>query len=282
MRMCLVSLSLREKEMEHAVLITGAAGGLGRALVAMALTLPGQPKVVAVDVREEVVGLFSGQGRVLPLVADATSEEALLAARDELHRRRWQVRYLINNAGVYFFHPVTEMTADLLERMMGVNTRAAVLTVSVFLDDLIARRGRVVQVSTCGVRLPTLFQAYPATKIAMEAFSISMRQELALVGVTLSLVRAGAIDTPLVQEMTRLPVPPEESRYAGYYRRFLEQATRRVGRMIPPERMAAVIRRALTDRRPRRLYTVNRNPTIRWLSLLPQTWLDKLMQRMVR
>jgi NAD(P)-dependent dehydrogenase (short-subunit alcohol dehydrogenase family) len=165
---------------------------------------------------------------------------------------------------------------------MRVNAYAPVLTVSVFLDGLIAAGGRVVQISTCGVRFPTLFQAYPASKIAMEAFSTSMRQELGLAGVTLSLVRAGAIDTPLMREMKTLPVPAEESRYREYYLRFLERVQKDVGKVIEPEAMAAVVRRALTDRRPRRLYVVNRNRTIRLLSKLPQSLLDKMVRKMVR
>lgn len=266
---------------KSAVLITGAAGGLGQALVRMALTLPAIDRVVATDLREEVTTLFPEE-RVLAMVMDAASESSLRRVRENLQKEGVQVKYLINNAGIFFFHPVSEMTETLLDRIVRVNTYAPVLTVSVFLDDLIATGGRVVQISTCGVRFPTLFQAYPASKIAMEAFSTSMRQELGLAGVTLSLVRAGAIDTPLMREMKTLPVPAEESRYREYYLRFLERVQKDVGKVIEPEAMAAVVRRALTDRRPRRLYVVNRNRTIRLLSKLPQSLLDKMVRKMVR
>ena len=264
-----------------ALLITGAAGGVGQALVQMALTLPGVDVVVATDIREEVTALFPDE-RVLSFVMDAAGEVSLQAVRARLHGEGVQVKYLINNAGIFFFHPVSEMTGTLLDRIVRVNTLAPVLTVSVFLDDLLATGGRVVQISTCGVRFPTLFQAYPATKIAMEAFSTSMRQELGLVGVELSLVRAGAINTALMREMKQLPVPAEESRYAVYYKKFLDRVEKDVGRIIAPEKMAAVVRRALTDRKPRRLYVVNRNRTIRLLSRLPQALLDKMVRKMVK
>jgi len=264
-----------------ALLITGAAGGVGQALVQMALTLPGVDVVVATDIREEVTALFPDE-RVLSFVMDAAGEVSLLSVRARLHGEGVQVKYLINNAGIFIFHPVSEMTGTLLDRIVRVNTLAPVLTVSVFLDDLLATGGRVVQISTCGVRFPTLFQAYPATKIAMEAFSTSMRQELGLVGVELSLVRAGAIDTALMREMKQLPVPAEESRYAVYYKKFLDRVEKDVGRIIAPEKMAAVVRRALTDRKPRRLYVVNRNRTIRLLSRLPQALLDKMVRKMVK
>jgi len=77
-------------------------------------------------------------------------------------------------------------------------------------------------------------------------------------------------------------VPAEESRYAVYYKKFLDRVEKDVGRIIAPEKMAAVVRRALTDRKPRRLYVVNRNRTIRLLSRLPQALLDKMVRKMVK
>ena len=266
---------------KYAILITGAAGGLGQALVEMALTLPQTDRVVATDIDRQVLTLYGGREGVTPLLMDVTSEASIRQVRQQLQEENTVVRYLVNNAGVFFFHPVSEMTEELLDRIMRVNAYGPVLTVSVFLDDLLATRGRVVQISSCGVHLPTLFQAYPASKIAMEALSTSMRQELGLQGVALSFVRAGAIDTPLIGEMQRLPVPAEKSRYAKYYQKFLERVQQDVGRTITPSAMAAVVRRALTDRRPRRLYVTNRNRTIRLLSRLPRTWLDKMVRKMV-
>ncbi len=270
-----------EKQEHTAVLITGAAGGVGHALVSMALTLPDIERVVAADISERITALYGDDEKVVPVVTDVSGEGALRQMRERLRHEGIRVKYLVNNAGIFFFHPVSELTQELFDRIVGVNTRAAVLTVSIFLDDLVALQGRVVQVSTCGVRFPTLFQPYPASKVAMEAFSISMRQELALLGVSLSLVRAGAIDTPLMREMGDLPMPHERSRYKEWYGRFLAMTGERVGRVVPPEAMARTVRKALTARRPQRLYVINRNPTIRWLSWLPQTWLDTLLERWV-
>ncbi len=267
--------------MKNAVLITGAAGGLGQALVQMALTLPATERVVATDIREEVTTRFPDEEKVLALPMDVTSGASIRSVKERLRAEGLRVRYLINNAGVFFFHPVSEMTEELLDRIMRVNAYGPVFTVSNFLDDLIATHGRVVQVSSVGVHFPTLFQAYPASKIALEALSTSMRQELGLAGVELSLVRAGAIETELIKEMNKLPVPAEQSRYAAFYKRFLNRVQKDVGRVIAPETMAAVVRRALTDRRPRRVYTVNRNRTIRLLSRLPQSLLDRMVRKMV-
>ncbi len=264
-----------------AVLITGAAGGLGQALVCMALTLPGVDRVVATDIREGVTSLFQDEERVLALPMDVGSETSIREVKERLGREGLAVRYLINNAGIFFFHPVSEMTEALLDRILRVNVYGPVLTVSVFLEDLMATHGRVVQISSVGVHFPTLFQAYPASKIALEALSTSMRQELALAGVELSLVRSGAIDTALVREMKKLPVPAEKSRYAEYYKKFLARVQKDVGRVVSPAAVATVVRRALTGKRPRRVYVINRNRTIRLLSILPQNLLDNMILRML-
>ncbi len=180
------------------------------------------------------------------------------------------------------FHPVSEMTEKLLDRIMKVNTYAPILTVSVFLDDLVKTKGRVVQISTCGVKFPTMFQSYLASKIAMEALSISMRQELELVGVKMIFIRSGAINTRLLTEIKSLTVPAERSIYEKFYKTYLNRVQKSVGKVIEPIDAAKVVKRAFTTSKPNYIYTLNRNTTIRILSVLPQKIQDLLVKQMVK
>ncbi len=266
---------------KNTILITGAAGGLGKALVNMAVALPDIDKVIATDISSSIGELYSNLPDVMGLVMDATSEDSIKDVRAILHKENLRVKYIINNAGIFMFHPVSEMTEELLTRVMKINSFAPVLTVSVFLDDLIKSKGRVVQISSCVVKFPTMFQMYPASKIAMEALSISMRQELELVGVKMIFIRSGAINTGLISEMKKLPVPVEESSYKSFYKKYLSNAQKSVGKVIEPEEAAKVVRRAFTDSKPKNIYTMNRNTTIRILSILPQKIQDMLLKQMV-
>jgi short-subunit dehydrogenase len=267
---------------KNTILITGAAGGFGKALVDMAVALPDIDKVIATDISSNIGELYNYLPDVMGLVMDATSEDSIKDVRAILHKENLRVKYIINNAGVFMFHPVSEMTEELLTRIMKINSFAPVLTVSVFLDDLIKSKGMVVQISSCGVKFPTMFQSYPASKIAMEALSVSMRQELELVGVKMIFIRSGAINTGLISEMKKLPVPAEESSYESFYKRYLNNVQKSVGKVIEPEEVAKVVGRAFTDSKPKNIYTLNRNTTIRILSLFPQKIQDMLLKQMVK
>ncbi len=268
---------------ETAILITGASGGLGKAMVQMSLSLPDIDRIIATDINKNITEAFNDYGeRVIPFVMDATSDESIAKVHSELRKRRINVKYIINNAGIFMFHPVSEMTQELLDKSLKVNAFAPILTVSNFLGDLSETKGRVVQISSCAVKFPTMFQSYPASKIAMEALSVSMRQELSLIGVKMIFVRSGAINTGLIKEMQTLAVAAEKSRYYKFYRKFLERTSKDVGKIREPENVAALVLKALTAKKPKNIYTINSNRTIRIFSLFPQKIQDHLIRQMVK
>jgi short-subunit dehydrogenase len=264
-----------------AILITGAAGGLGRAFVEMSKTLPGLDFIIATDIREEITELFDSEKKVLGFRMDAGSEESIKNVKNQLGGQGISVKYIINNAGIFMFQPVSEITGELLDKILKVNTYAPVLTVSVFLDDLIKTGGRVIQISSHGVNFPTLFQPYPASKIALEALSVSMRQELGLVGVDLVLIRSGAINTPLLNDVNIPDTVIEKSRYAKYLKKFIGIAQKDIGKTVEAEAVANIVRRALTAGKPRRIYKINPNRTITLMSSFPQWLIDILIRRSV-
>jgi NAD(P)-dependent dehydrogenase (short-subunit alcohol dehydrogenase family) len=265
-----------------AILITGAAGGLGRAFVEMSKTLPGLDFIIATDIREEVTEMFDSEKKVLGFRMDAGSEESIKNVKNQLGGQGISVKYIINNAGIFMFQPVSEITEELLDKILKVNTYGPVLTVSVFLDDLIKTGGRVIQISSHGINFPTLFQPYPASKIALEALSVSMRQELGLVGVDLVLIRSGAINTPLLNDVNIPDTVIEKSRYAKYLKKFIGIAQKDVGKTVEAEAVANIVRRALTAGKPRRIYKINPNRTITLMSSFPQWLIDILIRRSVK
>jgi len=267
----------------NAILITGAAGGLGQALIRMAATLPGIDWIIATDIREVTTDPYAHfHGKVLSFVMDVTSENSIRNVKRELEKKGIVVKYLINNAGIFIFHPVTEMSEENINKIFRVNALSAVLTVNNFLNDIVETKGRVVQISSCSVKLPTMFQSYPASKIALEALSVSMRQELSLLGVKLILLRSGAINTDLIKNMGDIHVPAEKSRYGRFYLKFMEKAAEDVGKREDPDKVAGMVKKALTEKRPKNIYTINRNNTISFFSLFPEKIKEYLLRRAVR
>jgi NAD(P)-dependent dehydrogenase (short-subunit alcohol dehydrogenase family) len=237
--------------------------------------------VVAADITEQVTTIFNEDEKVFPVVMDVSSESSIMSVREKLHEQGIRVRYLVNNAGTHSFFPVSEATEELLDTIVKVNVYGQVLTVSVFLDDLIAAGGRVVQVSSDSVRLPIPFYTYPASKMAMEAFSISMRRELQLHGIRLILVRPGAMDTPFLESMKEIRNEVPDSRYAHWFRNFARMSKNSVGKMTDPADVANVIMEALQAGNPRLVYSINRNRKISFFSRFPERWKDRMIRKAV-
>lgn len=265
-----------------ALLITGAYGGLGKALVKILRVIPGLDLIVATDISKEIEVLYKDDPKVIGLSMDVASEESIRKGYKQLHELSITIKHLINCAGIAVFHPVSESTEELLDKTLKVNTYGPILTVSVFLNDLIKNKGRVIQVSSVSVKLPTLFQPYPNSKIALEAFSTSMRQELKLIGVDLVLIRPGAINTNLTAEMKSINNPIEDSKYEKYFKAFTNMAQSDVGKMVEPIEVAQLVKKALTVNNPRQIYSINKNAKISLITLFPKRWRDWMIGLAVR
>jgi NAD(P)-dependent dehydrogenase (short-subunit alcohol dehydrogenase family) len=264
-----------------AVLITGAGGGLGKALVNMATTLPGVDVVVATDLHEYLIPANAEKERIVSYRMDIRSEASIRYVRQDLDARAIQVKYLINNAGVSRFFPITESTEARLDDLLEVNLRGQILTVRNFLDHLIQKRGRVVQISSDSVRLPTLFHPYPASKIALEAFCVSMRQELKLHDVELVLVRPGAIRTPFIDQLNKIENPTPDSLYQKPFETFAKIAGQNVGKQLKPEKVARLVKKILMTPKPKLVYSINKNRKISLVNLFPGRMRDGFIVRSV-
>ena len=184
-------------------LVTGAAGGIGRALVESLLEA-GVARVIASDLAGPALSDLArhGSGRVLPLALDVTDElavaEAAIAFPD--------VDILINCHGVAVQQSYLEVASvQTLRREMDVNYWGQVLMCRAF-APVLARKGRaLVNFLTPLAYITFPFVApYCASKAACRALTDAMRAELAEAGTLVLAVYPGSIDTPM---MTNVAVP---------------------------------------------------------------------------
>jgi NAD(P)-dependent dehydrogenase (short-subunit alcohol dehydrogenase family) len=257
-------------------LVTGAAGGLG-ASTCRALHAAGFD-VVATDRRADLLADVAGLPgyRVLPLDVTDTASAHLVA--EQLER----VDLLVNNAGIIGYFPVVETDPDTIVRHFQVNTFGALRTTHACLDLLIASRGRVVNVSSESYRFRNPFQVYQTTKLALEGLSDVLRRELAPLGVQVSTVRPGAIDTGLFRAMTGVTNPVPDSHLARPYARFARGLARRPpSRVSTPDEVAALIVQAATSDRMRPHYAINNMLALRVAAALPTRSADAIVARIL-
>lgn len=186
------------------VVVTGAAGGIGRALAG--LFSADDDTVVAVDLPgTDVVALAKslGPGHV-GLTCDVSSEADILALYDEIDARFGRVDALVNNAAMGPTMAATVDTGlDAFRKAIGVN-----LVGPFVMAREAARRmkpgGAIVNIaSLAGVLGNPRRNAYAASKAGLISFTKSLACEWAARGIRVSAVAPGYVRTPMVAELER-------------------------------------------------------------------------------
>jgi len=178
-------------------LITGAGRGLGAEIAKAALAVG--DRVVATDRdREQVERAFAGEGdRVLALALDVTDQAQALATVDAAVERFGRIDVLVNNAGYALVGMFEECTPEAIERQYATNVFGLMHVTRAVLPVMRRQRsGRILNVTSVGglVGAPW-WSAYCSTKFAVEGFSESLAQELAPLGIRVTLVEPGAFRT---------------------------------------------------------------------------------------
>ncbi len=201
------------------VLLTGAAGGIGRAMT-KALIAAGHA-IAAVDRDAAALERLSRDyaaagGRLHPVTADLANAAGCEAALAAARARFGPIDVVINNAGVGMssVRPdaevrvpgIEELTPDIWERFLALYVRAPILLVRGVIADMKARRfGRIINNTTSYVTMMRVLP-YGAAKAAEESLSSIWAKELHGSGVTVNvLVPGGPTDTPFISDANGWP-----------------------------------------------------------------------------
>jgi NAD(P)-dependent dehydrogenase (short-subunit alcohol dehydrogenase family) len=179
--------------MKRVVLVTGAAGGIGRATAAV-FHQEGW-ETVAVD-RSAAVGFPSGVEFHQADVSDPGAVEGLVRW---LRGKTDRLDALVNNAAIQIVKPLVSTTVEEWDAVMASNLRSIFLTAREAYPLLRAARGAIVNVSSVhAVATSVEIAAYAASKGGSLALTRAMALEFARDGVRVNAVLPGAVDTPML------------------------------------------------------------------------------------
>jgi glucose 1-dehydrogenase len=178
------------------ILITGAAGGIGRATVNL-FTEMGW-RVIGVD-RADFGGGFPQNG--LFVRADISHPEDVHAIFEQAHAFTDTLDALVNNAAQQINKPLIETTVEEWDAVMAANLRSAFLGVKLAHPLLKARGGAaVVNVSSVhAIQTSVNITAYAASKGGLLALTRAMAIEFAPDNIRANAVLPGAVDTPMLR-----------------------------------------------------------------------------------
>jgi NAD(P)-dependent dehydrogenase (short-subunit alcohol dehydrogenase family) len=198
---------------------------------------------------------------------------------------------LVNNAGYGLACPAELVPLDSFRRQLDVNVTGQLAVTQAMLPALRRARGRIVMVSTIGVRFsPPFAGPLDAAKAALTALGEALRQELAPWGVRVVLVEPATINSGAAEKVTRdaaaalaAAEPRARALYADTFTAMLRVMERREANGSPPDVAAATIARALTAPRPRAVYLYDKDSRrLALFNRLPAPVLDLARRRIFR
>lgn len=187
--------------MTRNVLITGAAGGIGQALVQR--FVDGGDRVFAQD--RDLAGLQAlverhGASRVTPVLAELTDPQALAAALAAPVAAHGAVTVLIANAGWAEGLSLRTLDADTWRRDVDGNLFGAYVSVTAVLDGMrAAGGGAIVFIGSVNGLSALGHPAYSAAKAAQISYAKSLAIEYGRDGIRSNVIAPGTVKTPAWQ-----------------------------------------------------------------------------------
>jgi NAD(P)-dependent dehydrogenase (short-subunit alcohol dehydrogenase family) len=234
---------MRRAMFDRVVLVTGGAGGIGRAVAERFLSQEAAVCVADLDGErlQKAAAELSGEGRRLTQIeADVRSVAgcgAMVGAAVEAHGR---LDVLVNCAGVWVEGPTVAMTEAQWDHTIDVNLKGTFFACRYAIPHLLETGGCIVNLSSDAGLVGTAETAiYCASKGGVSLLTKSLAMELAPNGVRVNAVCPNDVDTPMLEGQARDYAGGDPARYLGALLARYPQGPR--ARFIRPEEVAALV-----------------------------------------
>jgi len=196
-----------------AALVTGGAGGIGKA-IALRLAGAGADVVVAdIDpesasgVAEEIV---SKGRKALVIEADVSSVASARDLAAKTVKALGRLDILVNNVGIYPPSPVLDVTEEMWDNVLDTNLRGLFFCAQAAAQQMIAMQhgGRIINIASLEALHPTLaLSHYDASKGGVLMTTKALALELAPHGILVNCVAPGIIRTPGLERLLGILIP---------------------------------------------------------------------------
>ncbi|MGV2914816.1 SDR family oxidoreductase [Streptomyces alfalfae] len=233
------------------VLVTGAAGGIGRA-TAFAFAEAGA-RVVAVDRDAEGAARTAELARLIGApdawgeTVDVSDEQAMEKLAEKVTREYGVVDVLVNNAGIGLSGPFLDTSTADWKEVLDVNLWGVIHGCRLFGRQMAERGqgGHIVNMASAAAFQPSrALPAYGTSKAAVLMLSECLRAELAGQDIGVSAICPGIVNTGITSTARFTGVDAEEEK------RRRKRSSRLYGlRNYPPEKVADAVLRAVAENR---------------------------------
>jgi NAD(P)-dependent dehydrogenase (short-subunit alcohol dehydrogenase family) len=194
--------------------ITGISRGFGRTLTE-ALLAKGE-RVIGTT-RDGKAPALSASSNLEVLALDVTDVGAIRSLAERATAAHGRLDVIVNNAGYGLLGPVEEASEQEVSRLMEVNFHGPRRILQALLPQLRRQRsGHVINISSIAGLAPAPGAGlYAASKFALEGMTLSLAQELAPLGIKVTLVEPGAFRTDFLSQQSIRVEPSTIADYAS-------------------------------------------------------------------
>lgn len=262
------------------VIVTGALGGMGLAttlkLLDYGYNVIGLDKSVNSEIKHENLTL---------LTCDVTNEENIQNVYNQILNITNEIDAIIHFAGMYLMDSLVEIPYQDLNQIFKVNFFGVYLINRTFMP-LLKKRGKIITTTSELASLdPLPFTGiYAITKSTLDKYCYSLRMELQLLDIKVSVVRAGAVKTAMLgSSIKSLEEFCNKTKLYSYNaQKFREIVNKVETKNIDPDKLASKVLKILEKKNPKFAYRINANFYLRLLSKMPkrfQFWIIKKILR---
>lgn len=259
-------------------LVTGAYGGMGK--TAVALFKNNGYTVFALDKKVE-----NEEKGVIPIECDVTDELSVQNAIKTISATTDRLDAVIHYAGIYMLDSLVEMSADDFKKIFAINLFGVYLINKTAMPLLHAGSKIVIVTSELAPLAPLPFTGiYAVSKGALDKYAYALRMELQLLGISVSVIRAGAIKTKMlgasVSALDRFCEKTEL--YKCNAENFKKIVNSVEAKSVPPEKVAQKTLKIIGKKNPKFAYSVNRNPLLKLLAALPVDTQARIIKQILK
>lgn len=186
------------------VLVTGASGGIGKA-IALELSLNGADLCLTGRNKSELENLQKTiGGNCQIIISDLSNSEGINNLADQAQEIMGQIDILVNNAGITKDNLFMRMSEDDWNEVININLNSIFKLTKQLIKGMIKRRyGRIINItSVIGVAGGAGQSNYSASKAGIIAMSKSLAQEVGSRSVTVNSIAPGFIETNMTAELS--------------------------------------------------------------------------------
>lgn len=260
------------------VLVTGAYGGMGIEAVS-AFTQNGYT-VFALD--KKIGDNLDG---VIPVECDVTDTSSVYSAFEKVKTVTNELFAIVHFAGVYMLDSLVEMSESDFDKAFKINVKGAFNVNKTFLPLLKKGSKIVITTSELAPLDPLPFTGiYAITKTALDAYAYSLRMEIQLLDISVSVLRAGAVSTNMLgASTTALDRFCEKTElYKVNSKRFKKIVEGVEAKCISPKKLAKKVLKIVNAKSPKFVYTLNRNKLLLILNVLPKGLRFKIIKSILK